>query len=391
MNLLVLGGGYADIPLVQAGRDLGFRVITSGNKRSDLGHAHGDLYAAADFSDACAALAIAKNHEISAICSSCNDFSALSAAHVAEEMELPGHDPVSVAKTIHHKDLFRAFSMEHGFAVPRAGGFTEKNTATAFFELLGTPAIVKPVDLTGGKGISRVETSLELERAVDVALSKSRTNRFVVEEFVEGSRHGFSSFLVGGRVMFFFADNEYYHLNPYLVAGAVTPSSVPQDCLEKLSGEIERYSSLLGLKDGIFHVQFILRGKNPVIIECCRRAPGDLYLKLVEHATGCNYAEYVVRAAAGMDCSDIKQREVRGCYMRHCVMPSKTGRVRNVAIDKSLEPHLIDQLMWWKPGDEVADLMTHKCGIVFLRFDTAGQMQGVLARIHELIAVETED
>lgn len=389
-KLLLLGGGYADIPLIKAGKALGYRVITSGNRPAELGHTHGDNFAAADFSDRHAALAVAKDYEVSAICSACNDFSALSAAYVAEELGLPGHDPVSISETVHHKDLFRSFSLEHGFSVPRAGGFTDKKSAMNFYERLGTPAIVKPVDLTGGKGISRVDSASDLERAVDLALLKSKANRFVVEEFVEGSRHGFSTLLVGGRVVFSFADNEYYHLNPYLVAGAVTPSSVPTACLEKLTGEIERYASLLGLKDGIFHVQFILRGEHPVIIECCRRAPGDLYLKLVEHATGCNYAEYVVRAAAGLDCSDIKQREVLGSYVRHCVMPSKTGRVRNVAIDESLKPHLIDQLMWWAPGDEIADLMTHKCGIVFLRFDTVGQTQGVLDRIHELITVETE-
>jgi biotin carboxylase len=389
-NLVILGGGHADIPLIKAGRALGFSVITSGNRPSDLGHAQGDFYAPADFSNRHAVLQIAKEHGISAICPACNDFSALSAAYVAEEMGLPGHDSVKVTKTVHHKDLFRMFSLKHGFTVPRARGFTDKMEAIEFVKLLKTPALVKPVDLTGGKGISCVESASDLERAVEFALKKSKTNRFVIEEFIEGSRHGFSAFLVGGRVVFSFADNEYYHLNPYLVAGAVTPSSAPQSSLERLTGEIERYADLLKLKDGIFHVQFILRGDEPVIIECCRRAPGDLYLKFVEHATSCNYAEYVVRAAAGLDCSGIKQREIPGSYVRHCIMPSQRGRVRNVTIDESLKPHLIDQLMWWAPGDEIVDLLTHKCGIIFLKFDTAVQMQQALSQIHELIKVETE-
>jgi biotin carboxylase len=389
-SLLILGGSYADIPLIGAGKALGFRVITSGNKASDLGHAHADFYAPADFSDRHEALAVAKEHKVSAICAACNDFSALSAAFVAEQLGLPGHDSVSTSETVHHKDRFKAFSSQRGFTVPRAGGFTDKSMAFEFFKGLGTPALVKPVDLTGGKGISRVESASELERAIDFALRKSKAGRFVVEEFVEGSRHGFSAFLVRGRVLFSFADDEYYYLNPYLVAGAATPSTVPEASLEKLTNEIERYADLLKLKDGIFHVQFILRRGDPVIIECCRRAPGDLYLKLVEHATGCRYAEFVVRAAAGLDCSDINQGRALGCYIRHCIMPGQKGRVRKVAINHSLKQHVVDQLMWWAPGDEIVDPLTHKCGIVFLRFDTVGQMQGVLSRINDLITVETE-
>ena len=390
-KLLILGGGHADVPLIVAGKRLGFKVLTSGNRPHDIGHAFGDAYVPTDFSDLEACLRVSRNNAVDFVCAACNDFSAISAAYIAEKNGLPGHDPVRTLEIVHHKDRFRGFSRINGFCVPRAGGFAEKKSALAFFERLGTPAIVKPVDLTGGKGISRVESASELERAFDFALLKSKTHRVVVEEFVEGSRHGFSVFLVAGRAVFTFADNEYYHLNPYLVAGAVSPTSAPQASLKNLAAEVERYADLLNLKDGIFHVQFILRGAEPVIIECCRRAPGDLYVKLVEHATGCNYAEYIVRAAAGLDCSDITQREVLGSYVRHCVMPSKAGRVTNVAIDESLKPHLIDQLMWWKAGDEITDLLTHKCGIVFLRFDAAEQMQKVLSRINELITVETEE
>jgi biotin carboxylase len=389
-KLLVVGGGYADVPLIKAGKALGFRVVTSGNRPEELGHAHGDEYAAADFSDPQAVLDVARQHGVSAICAACNDFSALSAAYAAQELGLPGHDPVETAEIVHHKDVFRKFSSSHGFRVPQAGGFTEFDEAETFFRGLGGGALVKPVDQTGGKGISRIEDASGLRPAVSAALARSKTDRFVVEEFVEGTRHGFSAFLVKGRVVFSFADNEYYYLNPYLVAGAFTPSTAPQNSLAELTLEVERYAQLLGLKDGIFHVQFILRGGTAVIIECCRRAPGDLYLDLVRHATAVSYAEYIVRAAAGLSCDDLQPRLPRACVVRHCVMPEKGGRVRDVHFDARIAPFVHDRFMWWQPGDEIVDPLTHKCGIVFLRFDSPDQMHGVLPQLHDLIKIETE-
>jgi biotin carboxylase len=389
-KLLIAGGGYADIPLIKAGKALGFHVITSGNRSEELGHAHADEYTAADFSDREAVLAIARKHGISAICAACNDFSALSAAYVAQELGLPGHDAVEVSETVHHKDLFRNFSADHGFQVPKAAGFTDIEDAETFVTELGRAALVKPVDLTGGKGISLIKNAEALRDAVGVALTRSKTDRFVVEEFVEGSRHGFSAFLIKGRVVFSFADNEYYYRNPYLVAGAYNPTSVRQESLQDLTGEVERYASLLKLTDGIFHVQFILRDQTPVIIECCRRAPGDLYPELVRHATGVEYAESIVRSAAGLGCGDLVQSQPQACFVRHCAMPAVAGRVRRVRFDTRIEPFVHDQFMWWHPGDEINDVMTHKCGIVFLRFDSSEQMRGFLPQLHDLIRVETE-
>ena len=53
----------------------------------------------------------------------------------------------------------------------------------------------------------------------------TKAGRIVVEEFISGSRHGFSALLRAGRVVFHFADDEHYHLSPYLVSAASTPSS----------------------------------------------------------------------------------------------------------------------------------------------------------------------
>ncbi|MDM8518366.1 hypothetical protein QUF76_19395, partial [Desulfobacterales bacterium HSG16] len=79
-KMLIAGGGYADIPLIQAGQKLGFHVITSGNRIDDMGHQYADEHYLEDFSDKEAIYAIAKKLEADALCACCNDFSALSCA-----------------------------------------------------------------------------------------------------------------------------------------------------------------------------------------------------------------------------------------------------------------------------------------------------------------------
>jgi biotin carboxylase len=389
-KLLIAGGGYADIPLIVSAKEMGYHVITTGNRAQDLGHRYSDECRLADFSDKEAILELARGLRIDAICACCNDFSALSAAYVAEKLNLPGHDLFATALCLHHKDLYREFASENGVPSPRARGFSDFAEAQAELDRFCFPLIVKPVDLTGGKGITKVENPKEAIAALKKSFAISRAKRVIVEEFIEGSRHGFSTFLRGGKVVFSFSDNEYYYLNPYLVSAASAPSSVARGVEHQLVAECEKIASRLALKDGILHVQYVLRQETPYIIEICRRAPGDLYIKLVEHATGVDYPSWIVKASAGWDCGDLRQEAPNGFYTRHCVMAAANGRVKDVVIDDEVKENIIDRFMWWQPGDSVDDYLTAKMGIVFLKFSSMEEMRGKTERMQELIAVQIE-
>ena len=308
-KLLIAGGGYADIPLIKAAKSLGYYVITSGNRPEELGHKVSDEYRPADFSDPEAMLDLARGIGIDAICPCCNDFSAISSAYVAEQLDLPGYDSYEISKLIHHKDSYRKFAIENGIPTPNAKGFDNFEDALSSIDDFRLPLIIKPVDLTGGKGITKINDQLEARDALEEAFAISKLGRVVVEEFIEGSRHGFSAFIRDGKVIFHFTDNEHYYLNQYMVSAASTPSTVPESVVKELVSQSEKISELLSLKTGIFHVQFILREDEPVIIEICRRPPGDLYIKLVEHATGVDYPSWIVRAFCGLDCSGLARKK----------------------------------------------------------------------------------
>jgi len=295
-----------------------------------------------------------------------------------------------VAQVIHYKDRYREFASRHDIATPRALGFSSKQDALKGIHALSFPVIIKPVDLTGGKGMSTITTMEEADAALEKAFAISRMKRVVVEEFINGSRHGFSAFLVDGKIVFYFSDNEHYFLNPYMVSAASAPGLVPETAKKKLCADSEKIASLLSLKTGIFHIQYILREQEPVIIEICRRAPGDLYVRFVEIATGVDYASWIVKSAAGLNCRGLTQAEPKGFFTRHCVMSASAGKVKDVVFDQSIENNIVEKFMWWKHGDVISDVLTAKCGIVFFQFSSSDEMMEKTERMQELIRVVTE-
>ena len=411
-KLLLLGGGHAEIPLIQAAQALGWYVITTGNAREGLGHPYADKNVFADFSDKDAMLELARAEGVQAVCSGCNDFALLSTVYVCEKLGLPGHDSYATSLEIHHKDKYRALATRLSIPTPRAlviptstgTNFAAGNEAEfdAAIAPLTFPIIVKPVDLTGGKGIHRAANIEEAREAYRDACSRTRQDHIVVEEFVQGTNHGFSAMLVKGKVAFAFADNEQYYINKYMVSGANSPSTSGSETLAKLRDYSERIARELQLVDGILHIQYIERPDGtPVIIEICRRPPGDLYIKFVQYATGIDYPKFIVMAETGMDISAIPDIPTQGFWLRHCVMAStqagertatgdtSQGIVRDVAFAPEIQGNIVEKFLWYKPGEVITDKLTYKAGIVFFKFDSLAEMEAKTARMTDLVKVVT--
>ena len=407
--MLLLGGGHAEIPLIQAAQSLGWYVITTGNDRRGLGHPYADKNVFVNYSDKDAMLELAKSEGVQAVCSGCNDFALLSTVYVCEKLGLPGHDSYATSLEIHHKDKYRALATRLGIPTPRAitvrtSNRTENCTdfETAIAQLT-FPIIVKPVDLTGGKGIHRAANTDEAREAYKDACSHTRQDHIVVEEFVQGSNHGFSAMLVKGKVAFAFSDNEQYYINKYMVSGANSPSTSSGKTLAMLREYSEHIAQELHLVDGILHIQYIERADGtPVIIEICRRPPGDLYIKFVKYATGIDYPKFIVQAETGEDISDIADVPTQGFWLRHCIMANCQageqtatgdickGIVRDVTFAPEIQGNIVEKFLWYKPGEVITDKLIYKAGIVFFKFDTLAEMQDKTAHMTELAKITIE-
>ncbi len=384
-KLLLVGGNYADIPIIKAAKELGYWVVTSGNNPDDLGHVYADETYLEDYSSPEKILELAKILKVDAICASCNDFSALSCSFTAQHLNLPGHDKFEVSLVIHHKDKFRAFAMQNNILVPKAISMIKNSIKTKDLGL-SYPIMVKPVDLSGGKGITKVHRQEELDDAITKAFSLSNSEQIVLEEFIEGSNHGYSTFIKDGKVVFAFMDDEHYFKNPYLVSGASTSLKFSRNIEKKLNIVLEDMASKLDLVDGLLHVQFILKDEMPYIIEICRRTPGDLYVKLVEYATGYEMSKAIVKAAAFNTVDAYRTKEIK-YVTRHCIMSSKNGYIE--AVDYGdFKSRIVDKMVFYKKGDLIKNYLVYKAEIDFIRYDNRADAMENIKSVENNIKLE---
>ena len=391
-KLLLLNGGHSEIPLIVEAKKLGWYVITTGNKQTGIGHIYANENIFGDYSNIDLMYEIAKHQNVDAIVSCCNDFGIITASYISEKLKLSGHDPFDITCKLHHKDTFRKLTAKYSIHAPCARDFHSREEAYATIGFWEYPIIIKPIDLSSGVGISTVKLEGDFFSAVNKAFDMTRAGTIVIEPFIEGTAHSFSTFIINQKVVAYFSDNEYSYKNPFMISSSAGPATDIDKVKNILINDIEKLSYELNLVDGIVHAQYILSENIPYILEITRRCSGDLYSVPVEYARDLPWAEMIVRAETGMIEKEFyKFHEPQRLGGRHCIMGDRNGVVKDVIISNEIKDNIYKELLWWKPGFTIKNYLIDKLGILFLKFSEEKEMLDKINRINELVKVAYEN
>jgi biotin carboxylase len=340
-----------------------------------------DEYIKADYSDKEKMLEISEKLNIDRICACCNDFGVKSASYVAEKMGLPGYDSYETTLVLHDKDRFKAFCRENDIKSPKAAQFVDEESAKKYAETATYPVIVKAVDLSAGNGIKKADSVKEAEDAIENAFLCSRIKHIVIEPFLEGTQHGFCTFLINKKVAAYCSNNEYSIVNPYRVEIDTFPSDDEEFVADILIKEIEKMAELLDLRDGIFHLQYITDTKGqPHILECMRRIPGGLYTIPAESVSGIDWDYWEVRAKCTDSVADFPafKHLNRGYFSYKCLMSDKDGIINEINVSQDILQHRYGEWMLGDVGDRVKNYKSFPIGYIFTSFESQEEMKNIL-------------
>ena len=226
--------------------------------------------------------------------------------------------------------------------------------------------------MTGGRGVTFVNDIKNLKCAIELAMESSFSKRVLVQEFVDGSEHGFTSLIKDQKVIFSFFDDEYRYLNRYRVAGTLTPSSIDNHAKYQLTSWVNRFSKHFQLTDGLMHLQFIQIKSGPKILEVCRRPPGDLYPYFVEDATKFPYIKSFVLGFMGLPISNQNSSQSgEEITFRHVVLADKNGTFKGLCISNHILKNISQRFEFKQNGDLVTSYLTETLAIIILKVPIA--------------------
>lgn len=397
-KLLLLGGAFQQIPSILKSKELGFYTITCDYLPENPGHKFADEYHNVSTTDKEAVLALARRLKIDGIVCYASDPSAPTAAYVAEKMGLSGN-PYDSVYLLTQKDLFRKFLAEHGFNTPRAGGYNTLKEAESEINQFKFPVMVKPVDSSGSKGVVKIFSKEELSAAVEEALQYSRQKRFVIEEFIvkKGYQVSGDGFSVDGKLVFTSYGNELYSgkgTREYVALGEFWPTLLTPEQKDKVDKAIQDLITALGMKTSAYNIEVILdKDDNVYVLELGPRNGGSYIPQLIQYATGVDMVEYTIKAAGGLDCSDLKMAETKGFWSNYMILSKKSGKFKELWFDEKFrEKNLLDVYCTCQSGQAVFAYQNtaHSLGTILFKADSLEEMVELTSNIGEYYRVVIE-
>ena len=395
-KLLLLGGLFYLKPVIEAAHKLGVYVITCDYLPDNIAHKYSDEYHNVSIIDKEAVLKLAQRLQIDGIMSFAVDPGVVTAAYVAEKMELPFAGSYESVRILQNKDLFRKFLTDNNFNVPASNGYTDLNEAISDLDRFDFPVIVKPTDSAGSKGVTRVDEKEGIPEAFRHAKENSISGHVIIEEFLEkrGCSSDCDSFSVDGKMVLTTFDAQHFDVhaaNEYVPSAYSWPSTFTKEEEDYLAAEIQRLVTLLGLKTSIYNIETRvgINGK-PYIMEMSPRGGGNRLAEMERLISGNDMIEAAVRGALNMPVQEFKPREVFGHWAEIVIHSDKAGIFQQVDIAPEYQQYVRMLDLYVKPGDTIHPFVgaNNAVGTVAVNFPTSEQLEIALKSTNRWIKIK---
>ena len=313
------------------------------------------------------------------------------AALAAARLGLP-HNPADAVAATRDKARLRtrlaaASVSQPAFAVVHADGDVDGNMEAAV-ATVGLPCVVKPVSLSGSKGVIRADsTSDAIAASARIrAMADDPTAPILVEAFAPGKEVAVEGIVEAGRftVLAIFDKPDQVD-GPYFPETLlVSPSRLDAEAQARVRDEMAAAVSALGLVEGPVHgearVELTAGGAVVRILEIAARSIGGLCARALRFGTGMSLEEVILRHAVGLPIASLdRERTAVGVAMLYApsagVLREVTGRDAAASV-----PGVEEIEITAPPGTIVAPLPedARYLGFVFARGEEPAQVEQAL-------------
>ena len=204
-TLLVLGIGPAQVDLIKAGKEMGLRVIACAYDKNGPGKDLVDDFKQIDIKDIEAVKNYAVLQEVDFIYSMGLELSVSTIAIVSEDLGLPCFVTTETFTKIKNKAVWREkLGSTRGNVKFQTGKKVEDFRFWSIY-----PAILKPVDGSGQRGVYKVDSFESVQKYFDQSIKFSNSKQLIIEKYVDGPEISVNTFIENGELKFFIVSDRF--------------------------------------------------------------------------------------------------------------------------------------------------------------------------------------
>ncbi|MFL5954441.1 MAG: ATP-grasp domain-containing protein [Gaiellaceae bacterium] len=361
-TVLFVGAGRHQLRAIRQAKERGLRVAAVDRNPEAPGLKEADIVRVVDFADTEAVLKATARIRLDGVLTVSADRAVPVVAAVAEARGLPGIG-VETAHLMTHKVAMRRRFADAGVPQPRFAAVRTIGETRRAADEVGFPAVLKPADSGGQRGVFRVESLDDLHAHLHEALIASPSGEAILEEYVEGTEMNGIVIARGDETIALTLSDR---LRPRGIGFGVGwihvyPATIFGSQLEEAERVAQHTVHALGLENAIAFPQLIASPDGRVsVVECAARIPGGQMADLVRWAVGVDLIDVQLRFALGEELPDevVHARFEQPLAIRFLTAspgPLPTGRVKRIGpLDKVLAfPGVVQADVYLQEGEVI--------------------------------------
>ena len=285
MKVVVLAGGADQIALIKELKKRGCYIILVDYFQNPPAKEYADLHIVASTLDDARVKEIAQEYHADLICTACTDQALLTVAKVSEESNPACYIAYQTALNVTNKTYMKQRMSQ--CSIPTSRYMTTREVDLTQFADFEFPLVVKPADCNSSKGVIKVHDSAQLQEKLAEAISFSRTQTAIVEEFKEGVEVSADFYIEGSDVKYLSATSsiKIQNRDSFTIKSSVYPV-ITLEQRAKITSLAQDIADAFELTDCPLLIQMIVNGDEINVIEFSARMGGGSKYHLIEVLSG---------------------------------------------------------------------------------------------------------
>jgi biotin carboxylase len=304
--VLFVGAGRHQRRALAKLKKLGVRIVAVDRNPDAPGLPIADVGEVVDALDVSAVVEVGRRHGVDGVMTYAADRAVPVVAAVAEALGLAGIG-AETAHLMTNKIAMRRQLADAGVPQPRFAAARSIQEARAAAASVGFPAVLKPADSAGQRGLFLCESLDDVERHLHASLAQSIQQEAILESYHEGLEvNGLLVVRDGEPTVVTLSDRRRAVGRGFGVAIAhIYPSTLFGDALEEVRRAGVHTIKALGLRNGIAYPQVLWCGDGVArLIEVAARIPAGQMDSVARYGVGVDLIEIALLQALGRPVPD---------------------------------------------------------------------------------------
>lgn len=305
-----MGIGPSQVDLISMAKEMNMKVYACARDNKGPGFKLVDDFRKIDIQDVESIKKYAVEEEIDFIYSMALESAIPTITKVSESLNLPSFCDVTSLMKLENKGLWRQALGEMDGNIK----FKVGRNVNDFKDWNRYPAVLKPVDASGQRGVYKVNSYQDVLSLFNESIKHSKIKELIIEEYIDGPEISVNSLMYNGEMRFSIVSDRMSHSE--YPGGIVKEHCIPSRIItkkteNKVNALVEKVNKKIGFKNGHIYFQMKVEKNEPKLIEFTPRFDGCHMWRLIFNSTGLDLRKVTLEMLAYGESRTIDKFDVK--------------------------------------------------------------------------------